>query len=73
MTLAKRGSIKAFRRVYDSYNDLAKDIRSNKYGWTGRELSKKHKNGSEKELEEILKTRKKKAQKKLKLICQVVL
>ena len=67
MTLAKRGSIKAFRRVYDSYNDLAKDKRANKHGWTGRELSKKHKNGDEKDLEKILITPIKKLSKKIKI------
>jgi phage pi2 protein 07 len=67
MTLAKRGSIKAFRRVYDSYNDLAKDKRANKHGWTGRELSKKHKNGDKKDLEKILITPIKKLSKKIKI------
>ena len=65
-TLSKIGSIKVFRRVYNTYSDLAKDVRSNKYGWTGKELSKKHKNGSEKKLEEILKTPKKESTKKIK-------
>jgi len=65
-TRAKKGSIKAFRRTYDTYNELAIDISKNKYGYTGRELSQKHKNDSKKKLEEILKTPKKENKKKIK-------
>ena len=64
-TLSKVASIKAFRRAYDSYNELARDKKANKQGYTGQELSKKHKNGSQKELEEILRTPKRFSTKKI--------
>jgi len=67
-TLSKVGSIKAFRKAYNSYNELAKSVNANKHGWTGKELSKKHKKGSEKELEEILRTPKKFSTKKIQFI-----
>ena len=64
-TLSKKGKIIVFRRSYDSYNELAKDKRSNRYGYTGRELSQKHK--SDKSLEKILKTPKRELSKKIKI------
>jgi len=64
-TLSKKGKIIVFRRSYDSYNELAKDKRSNKHGYTGRELSKKHK--SDKSLEKILRTPKREISKKIKI------
>ena len=64
-TLSKKGKIIVFRRSYDSYNELAKDKRSNKHGYTGRELSQKHK--SDKSLEKILRTPKREISKKIKI------